>query len=93
MVFLKILLVGAAIAILMVVARDQHWAQRAGVTGACTAVAGPALQGGGAWYRCKEGIVTGLPNLESEQCKSAGMVAAHDELWQCLEPLVSLPGY
>jgi hypothetical protein len=93
MLFVKILMVGVAIAILMVVARDQHWAERAGVTGACAATAAPASQPGGAWYRCTEGVLTGLPNLERQQCKSAGMVAGHVELWQCLTPLVSVPSY
>jgi hypothetical protein len=90
--FVKIFLVAATIAVLMVVANDQHWSQRAGLTGSCWEVQRPAGQQQGTWYACKEGVLTGLPNLEPQQCSSAGMVAK-DELWQCIVPLVSVPGY
>ena len=91
MVVVKILMVGAAIAILMAVARDQRWAERAGVTGRCVTVQS-STRPGGTWYLCQQGILTGFPSLESEQCTSAGLVA-HKELWQCQGPLVSLPSY
>jgi hypothetical protein len=93
MVFTKIVFVGVAIAALMIVAKDHHWAQRAGVTGTCYATqAYPRGAPGGAWYACKQGILTSFPNLEAEGCDSMGIVL-HREIWQCQGPLVSLPSY
>jgi hypothetical protein len=90
--FYRIAFAGIAIIALMVVARDQHWAQRAGVTGHCVATQAPASEPGGAWYACKQGVLTGFPSLEGESCTSVGLVQ-HQEVWQCPEPLVSTPGY
>ena len=93
MVFFKILMVGAAIATLMVVAHDHDWAQRAGITGKCvTTGAYPGGAPGGAWYSCKQGVLTSFPNLETEGCTSFGIVL-HREIWQCQSTLVSLPAY
>jgi len=58
MVLTKIVIVGVAIFALMVVARQEGWAQRVGVTGSCTATQAPASQPSGAWYACKQGILT-----------------------------------
>jgi hypothetical protein len=91
MIFLKIAMVGAALIALMAVAKDQQWAQRAGVTGRCWVVQPPSFTSG-AWYACKQGVMTSFPNLESEGCESAGLVM-HQEVWKCDAPLVSLPGY
>ena len=90
--FFRIAFVGIAIVALMVVARNQQWAQRAGVTGHCTATQAPASQPSGAWYVCKQGVLTGFPSLEGDSCFSAGLVQ-HQEVWQCPEPLVATPGY
>jgi hypothetical protein len=92
MVFTKIVMVGIAIIALMVAVRQENWAQRAGVTGSCYATRAPASQPAAAWYACKQGILTGFPNLESDSCTSVGFVA-HEEIWQCSAPLVSMPGY
>lgn len=92
MVFTKIFLVGVAIVVFMVVARDQQWPQRAGVTGSCVATRGPSGSDAGAWYACRQGVLTGFPNLEGNSCTSEGIVTKQ-EIWQCPEPLVSLPGY
>jgi hypothetical protein len=92
MVLTKIVVVGVAILALMVAARQEHWAQRAGVTGSCTAIRAPYGQEGGAWYTCKQGILTGFPNLEADSCTSDGYTGKQ-EVWSCLAPLVSLPGY
>jgi len=92
MVFTKIVMVGVAIFALMVVARQEGWAQRVGVTGSCTAAQAPAGQQAGAWYLCKQGILTGFPNLETTSCNGVGYVGKQ-ELWACSAPLVSMPGY
>ncbi len=88
----KIALVGIAIIAVMVVARDQHWAGRAGVTGNCTRTQSPSRDPDGAWYACKQGVLTGFPSLEGHDCSSMGIVM-HQEVWRCVAPLVSTPGY
>jgi hypothetical protein len=92
MVFTKIVMVGVAIFALMIAARQEHWPQRAGVTGSCVAIRAPYGQQAAAWYMCKQGVLTGFPNLESDSCTSAGYLGKQ-EVWSCDAPLVSLPGY
>ena len=92
-VLVKIALVGVAIVVLMVVARDQRWAaagrrHRALRRDASRRAPSPT----GAWYACKQGVLTGFPNLEGDSCTSAGIVM-HQEVWRCDAPLVSTPGY
>ena len=48
MVLVKIAMVGVAIVVLMAVAKDQNWAQRAGLTGTCHAVGAPTSAPSGA---------------------------------------------
>lgn len=90
--FWKIAFVAVAIAAVMVVARDQRWAERAGVTGSCTATQAPSADGSGAWYVCKQGVLTGFPSLVGQGCEATGVVI-HQEVWHCAAPLVSQPGY
>jgi len=80
MTLIKIAMVGVAIAVMMGVARDQRWPQRA-----------PRIQPDGSWYACTQGIMNGFPNLEAASCSSAGIVS-HQEIWRCSVPLVSVPG-
>ena len=90
--FWKIALIAIAVVALMVVARDQRWAARAGVTGNCVATQPPSTEPAGSWYACKQGVLTGFPALESDGCDSEGIVM-HEEVWRCPAPLVSTPGY
>jgi hypothetical protein len=93
MVVTKIIMVGVAIFALMVVARREGWPQRVGVTGSCVATQAPAGQpAASAWYLCKQGVLTGFPNLETDSCTSVGYIGKR-ELWSCTAPLVSMPGY
>jgi hypothetical protein len=92
MLFMKIALVGVAIIALMLVAKDRQWAQRAGLTGQCYAVAAPNTSPTGAWYACKQGIMTSFPSLDSSGCDNIGLVH-HEEVWRCLAPLQELPSY
>ena len=92
MVFTKIVMVGVALLALMVAVHREGWAQRVGVTGSCTATQAPTGQQAAAWYLCKQGILTGFPNLENSSCNGVGYVGKR-ELWACAAPLVSLPGY
>ena len=88
---MKIVLAGVAIVVLMVVAQDQRWPEKAGVIGVCGATAALAPAPSGYWYACKEGILNGFPNLEADHCTNLGTVQ-HREIWQCDVPLTSLPG-
>jgi len=92
MVLVKIAMVGVAIIVLMGVAQSKHWPQRAGVVGKCVATRPLSSDPGMAWYTCKQGILTGFPNLEADSCRSLG-IFAHRELWRCSATLESLPGY
>ena len=92
MVLVKIAMVGIAIVILMAVAKDQKWAQRAGLTGTCHTVRAPTSTPEGAWYACKQGILTSFPSLDSQACESVGILQ-HQEVWRCEQVLVSLPSY
>jgi hypothetical protein len=85
-------MVGVAILALMVFARREGWAQRVGVTGSCIATQVPSGEHAAASYLCKQGILTGFPDLEADSCTSIGYVGKQ-ELWTCAAPLVSLPGY
>ncbi len=87
----RIVLVGAAIIVLMVVAQDRRWPQKVGVVAVCSAVGAPSSAPTGFWYSCKQGIVNGFPNLEADHCAYIGVVQ-HREIWQCDVPLASLPG-
>ena len=92
MVLVKIFMVGVAFVVLMGVAQTQRWPQRVGVVGKCVATRPPSSTPGGAWYACKQGILTGFPALEAEGCRSVGLFM-HQEVWRCPAPLSSLPGY
>jgi len=92
MVFWKIAFVGIALVVLMGVAKEKHWAQRAGLTGQCYAVQPPGSNPTGAWYACKQGVLTSFPSLESSNCTDVGL-ADHQEVWRCDEPLEELPSY
>ncbi len=83
MVLVKILLVGALAAVMLGVAKDQRWFERAGLVSSCQLVAPPAGQpAGGSWYLCREGVMTGFPRLERDNCESRGFIVKR-ELWHC----------
>ena len=92
MVFWKIAMVGVAIVVLMGVAKEKNWAQRAGVIGQCYAVAAPPSNPTGAWYACKQGVLTSFPSLDSAACEDVGLVH-HEEVWRCDAPLEEMPSY
>jgi hypothetical protein len=91
MILVKIAMVGVALVVMMAVAREQRWPQRAGVVAVCNPTPPPSSGRDESWYACSEGLMTGYRNLEADKCTSAGMVSQR-EIWRCTEPLVSLPG-
>jgi hypothetical protein len=83
MVLVKIVLVGAFAAVMLGVAKQQQWFERAGLVSSCVRVATPAGQpAGGSWRLCREGVLTGFPVLERDNCESRGLVGDR-ELWHC----------
>lgn len=83
MVLVKIVLVGAFAALMLGVAKQQRWFERAGLVSSCVLVATPPGQpAGGSWYLCREGVMTGFPRLERDNCESKGFVGKQ-ELWRC----------
>ena len=92
--FWKFAFVAVALIAVMVVARDQNWAGRVGVTGSCTQTQPPSYGGQDTWYACKQGILTGFPSLKGDAatCEEAGIVR-HQEVWHCANRLSSTPGY
>ena len=91
MVLVKIAMVGVAIIVLMGVAQNEHWPQRAGVVGKCVATRPLSSDSDTAWYACKQGILTGFPTSRPIRAGASG--SSHREVWRCTATLVSLPGY
>lgn len=91
MILLKIAMVGVAIAAMLGIAHNQRWFERAGVVGRCYATPALHAQSDNTWYACKQGILTGFPNLKADSCSREGIVA-DQEIWRCDAPLTSLPG-
>jgi hypothetical protein len=75
--FIALILIVAALA----VAQEQRMFEKWGVTGSCTLVRSP---GGdpAAWYKCREGLLTGFPSLIGDQC-TYELRAKGFEYWRC----------
>ena len=84
---LKILVIGALIAASLVFAKQEHAFNRAGVVGTCTVTRGP-YGDTAEWHSCKEGLLTGFPNLGRYQCTLEAQTTKV-ELWRCATPLGS----
>ncbi len=87
---LRILIVGAAIAAALVVAKRDHWIERAGLVGTCRLAQAP-YGDTAQWWSCRQGLITGFPILTRHQCDSEGFVGGR-ELWRCPVPLEQVPG-
>jgi hypothetical protein len=79
----RIVLVAALVAVLLVVAREGSLFERAGVVGSCQDVTAP-LGDTAPWRACKEGFLTGYPNLLGDAC-TYELRAAGYEYWRCPE--------
>jgi hypothetical protein len=84
MVLLKIAIVAAGIAGLLVMAQSQRWFERAGLLSHCEVTAAPygTRLHGGQWWSCTEGAISGFPNLRRDHCESKGVIG-HAQLWYC----------
>jgi hypothetical protein len=86
---LRILLVSAAIAGVMVAVKDGRILAGAGLVGTCSAVAAPAGDVA-AWHACRAGRLEGRPDLSRKSCTSES-VAERIEYWRCPAPLAVGP--
>jgi hypothetical protein len=91
MVLAKIVLAGVAVVCVLVLAQQQNWFERAGITGHCTAAATPP-GGTGQWWSCREGKLTGYPVLPEDKCDTNGYVG-NSQIWRCTTPIADAPGY
>jgi hypothetical protein len=91
MTLIKIALVGATIIALMVIGQNQRWYEKARIVGACTTVTPGEAQTTDVWYACKQGLLSGFPNLPNDTCSVVETVGGR-EIWSCTMPLTSLPG-
>jgi hypothetical protein len=87
---LRIFIVGAAIVVALVVAKRDHWFERAGLVGSCRIVASPTGDSA-QWWSCRQGVMTGYPVLSRQQCDNRG-IALNREFWRCPTPLETTPG-
>lgn len=88
---LRILIVGAAIATALVVAKRDHWFERAGLVGTCKQTQSVYLNDTAQWWSCRQGLITGYPVLTRQSCDSSGFLL-NRELWRCPTPLETSPG-
>ncbi len=77
---LRIFLVAAVIAAVLVAFKDQRVLQRAHITGMCKTYA--EAKDGGEWRACYPGHLEGRPSLELNGCKDSGRVG-NAEVWRC----------
>jgi hypothetical protein len=80
-VIAKIVIVLVLVVAGLVVAQREHAFQKWGVVGSCDAVRAPAGDTG-AWYACREGLLTGFPTLLGDQCTRETRSRGY-EYWRC----------
>ena len=91
MVLIKIAIVAAGFAGLLVLAQNGHWFERAGLLSRCAKVAAPygsTNRGVGEWWSCTEGAVSGYKSLVRDSCDSKGFYGK-TQLWYCPAPIGS----
>ena len=91
MVLMRIALIGVVVVAVLGVAKHEQWFERAGVTGRCALIATPTGQTG-QWWTCRQGILTGFPNMPADRCQTDGY-AGERQVWRCANPVTSAPGY
>lgn len=80
----RIVVVAALVAALLVVARQERLFQRAGIVGSCQIVASP-VGDSAVWRACREGWLTGSPSLLGDSCTYELRVGGY-EYWRCPAP-------
>ena len=77
----KIVVAAVLVVALLAVGQRQNVYEEWGVVGSCSAVRSPAGDEG-AWYACKEGLLTGYPSLIGDQCEYESRARGY-EYWRC----------
>jgi len=78
---LRIIVVGAVLAALMIGLKDQRVLERTHIVGSCSTVSGSSLDGS-QWHSCVPGRLTGRPGLTMDGCTDFGLYR-NAEFWQC----------
>jgi hypothetical protein len=84
---LRVLVASTFLVLAMVVVKDGSALERAGLLGACHAVATPAGQTG-YWHACTSGRLDGRRDLSLRPCAARPTVGSV-EYWRCPTPLGS----
>jgi len=82
---LRIIVVGAVLAALMIGIKDERILQRTHIVGSCSAVPDSTVSssvGGSEWHSCVPGRLTGRPGLTMDGCTDFGLYR-NAEFWQC----------
>jgi hypothetical protein len=77
----KIFIGTIVVVALLAFAQQGRMFEKWGVTGSCAQVRSPSGDPG-AWYRCREGFLTGYPSLIGDQC-TYELRAKGYEYWRC----------
>ena len=81
----RIIVTALVLAAAMFAVADGRVLAEAGLTGACTVVAGPPGDDS-TWQSCRAGRLEGRPDLTKRSCTRQGFVA-DAELWRCPAPV------
>lgn len=85
----KLLVLGIIAVVLLAYAKENQVLERAGVLGSCAVIGSPSGDPG-QWWRCREGVLTGFPDLARFPCDRISKVEG-DEVWRCSRPLDEPP--
>jgi hypothetical protein len=78
---LRIVLITAAVASLLVLAKRERVLERTGIVGTCTELATPAPPGS-KWWSCKSGEIADMPDLWRDWC-TQGERRGDVQFWLC----------
>jgi hypothetical protein len=81
----KIVVFAALIGVGLYVAKEERAFEKAGLVGYCQVVRAPSGDDG-EWQGCREGLMTGFPNLIKDSCERESRRAGV-EYWRCPVPL------
>lgn len=85
---LRIVLLSLLVIAVMTAVKDGRVLERAGLVGACAAVAAPEGHSGH-WQACRSGKLEGSPDLTRKSCRRR-FVVGKAEYWSCPTPLGGL---
>jgi len=87
----KIVVVAVVLAAVLAIAKEERVFARAGIVGSCEVARSP-IGDSAEWHACREGWLTGYPNLLGDSCTYESRRAGY-QYWRCAAPLTRSPGY